>query len=419
MKRPKNPQLLPLLVNEIAEDRTLRPSGIPWAPWIPKCWKVLKAHRIFKQLSLDVRKIDEVVTCFRDGQVTLRSKRRMDGFTLAEKEVGYQGVRAGHLVVHSMDAFAGAIGVSEDEGKCSPEYIVLEHARDGVITEYYGLLLRMMATHGFIVASCPSVRERAPRIRFSGFAEFELPLPSKSEQQAIAQFVNEKTDKINEVIKALEESIQLANEEISALVFPSEENGSKEMRLDSATDIITRHVIQKDNETYTRLGLYNRGRGVFHKDPSEGDDMGESDFCWVEEGDCILSGQFAWEGAVALADKKDEDCVVSHRYHLLRGRANVALTEYIFALLCTKHGNFLLNDNSRGAAGRNRPLNIYSLMKEKFPVPDMETQKAVAHAVHANKKLAAEAAQITALLKEYRSTLIYEAVTGKIDLRAA
>ena len=50
------------------------------------------------------------VTCFRDGMVTLRKNRRLRGFTEAIYEFGYQGIRKGDLVIHAMDAFAGAVG---------------------------------------------------------------------------------------------------------------------------------------------------------------------------------------------------------------------------------------------------------------------------------------------------------------------
>ncbi|MCX9076370.1 MAG: hypothetical protein OIN84_00190, partial [Candidatus Methanoperedens sp.] len=60
-----------------------------------------------------MRPSDETVTCFRDGVVTLRKNRRLEGFTESLKEIGYQGVRKGDLVIHAMDAFAGAVGVSD------------------------------------------------------------------------------------------------------------------------------------------------------------------------------------------------------------------------------------------------------------------------------------------------------------------
>ena len=83
----------------------------------------------------------------------------------------------------------------------------------------------------------------------------------------------------------------------------------------------------------------------------------------------------------------------------------------------TKHGDFLLNENSRGAAGRNRPLNINSLLKEKISVPDVPAQEMVAKAVHRRIRVLSETAKQIGRLQEYRSALISAAVTGQIDVR--
>lgn len=66
--------------------------------------------------------------------------------------------------------------------------------------------------------------------------------------------------------------------------------------------------------------------------------MGDSSFFYVEEGDLILSGQFAWEGAVTMATEKETGCVVSHRYPVIRGKS--IATEYLFALFMTNFGDF-------------------------------------------------------------------------------
>ena len=118
-----------------------------------------------------------------------------------------------------------------------------------------------------------------------------------------------------------------------------------------------------------------------------------------------------------MACKEDDGCVVSHRYPVLRGRSGIATTEYLFGLLSTKHGSFLLNENSRGAAGRNRPLNINSLLKEKVPIPDMQTQENVTQAVYWRNNLFEEISRQVELLLERRTALISAAVTGKIDVR--
>jgi type I restriction enzyme S subunit len=173
---------------------------------------------MFEQSGLAVRDEDEMVTCFRDGQVTLRRNRRIEGFTNAEKELGYQGIRAGQLVLHSMDAFAGAIGVSDSDGKCSPEYIICNPRHNNVDSYYYGYLLRTMAIAGFIQASCPAVRERAPRIRFSDLGEMYLPWPPLNEQQAIVEYIRHRIQQISAVGAAGRRTIALLKERRAALV---------------------------------------------------------------------------------------------------------------------------------------------------------------------------------------------------------
>jgi len=159
-----------------------------------------------------------MVTCFRDGQVTLRKNRREDGFTNAVKELGYQGVRAGQLVLHSMDAFAGAIGVSDSEGKCTPEYIVCDPVKEEVYNPYYGYLLRIMAINGFVQATCTAVRERAPRIHFSDFGNMFFPVPPTEEQRSIVDHIASETAKLDALRVATEKTIGLLKERRTALI---------------------------------------------------------------------------------------------------------------------------------------------------------------------------------------------------------
>jgi type I restriction enzyme S subunit len=76
----------------------LRDSGVPWLGKIPAHWPLVRGKFLWQEQSLPVREDDEMVTCFRDGQVTLRRNRREEGFTNANKELGYQGIRAGSLL---------------------------------------------------------------------------------------------------------------------------------------------------------------------------------------------------------------------------------------------------------------------------------------------------------------------------------
>lgn len=111
-------------------------SEIYFLPKLPTNWKIRKGKYLFNEENRPVRSDDEIVTCFRDGQVTLRKNRRTEGFTNSLKEIGYQGVRKGDLVIHNMDAFAGAIGISDSDGKATPVYACCTPKSEEV-SQYY------------------------------------------------------------------------------------------------------------------------------------------------------------------------------------------------------------------------------------------------------------------------------------------
>ena len=68
-------------------------SGLPWVGDIPSHWAHERAKWLFTKMDRPVREEDEIVTCFRDGMVTLRKNRRLRGFTEATVYSGYQGIR--------------------------------------------------------------------------------------------------------------------------------------------------------------------------------------------------------------------------------------------------------------------------------------------------------------------------------------
>lgn len=257
-----------------------------------------------------------------------------------------------------------------------------------------------------------------PLITASRVKEHFICIPSPVEQKAITNFLDRETANIDELIQKQEKLINLYSEKINTIVLDGLANSkTKYIRLMHASDVISRPISQENDSSYKPLGLYNRGRGIFIKEERDAEDMGDSDFFWIKPGDLIFSGQFAWEGAVAMAQLEHDGCVVSHRYPVIRGKEGVALTEYLLALFHTSHGDFLLNENSRGAAGRNRPLNISLLLKEKIPIIDMQSQLKIRRLIELKKQFLRKALQEIALLKEHRSSLISEAVTGKIDVR--
>lgn len=244
-----------------------------------------------------------------------------------------------------------------------------------------------------------------------------VPVPSQNSQRIIVRFLDHMTKKIDKLISRNERLIKLLEEKRKALVHEAiQKTDTRNLRLKFVADQIFRPVDCKDDQLYTPIGVYNRGRGIFHKEPTQGSKLGDSDFFWVKSGDLVISGQFAWEGAVALATDEDEDCIVSHRYPILRGKSDILDSVYLWAFFTTKTGDFLLNEHSRGAAGRNRPLNTSKLLKEKIPVPPMDAQLRVSEHVSLERQFKRNITDFIELLKEYRQSLITTTVTGQIDV---
>lgn len=196
----------------------MQASGIEWIGEIPAHWQTRRFKYLFSQSQLPVRPDDGVVTSYRDGQVTLRSNRRLSGYTEAILEGGYQGVRKGQLVLNSMDAFEGAIGVSESDGKCTPEYVVCDALSDEYLPEYFAYLLREMALARYIQVICNAVRQRAVRIRFNNLASRFMVVPPIEEQRAIVAHIKAETEKQDAAVALLEQQISKLKEYKATLI---------------------------------------------------------------------------------------------------------------------------------------------------------------------------------------------------------
>lgn len=159
-----------------------------------------------------------IVTAYRDGRVTLRTNRRADGYTMSEAEAGYQGVIPGDIVFHALDGFAGAVGISDSVGQCSPVYHVCRPRYDDD-AEYVALLIRYMGKSGFLSTQAPSTRQRSVDFRNWGtFARVPLHLPSPSHQKAFVTEFKRHSARVDVLIAKAEEHIALAKERRAALI---------------------------------------------------------------------------------------------------------------------------------------------------------------------------------------------------------
>ena len=194
----------------------MKDSGIQWIGNMPAHWDVVRGKYILHYMQKPVREDDGVITCFRDGEVTLRSNRREDGFTMSDKEIGYQGIDVGDLVVHGMDGFAGSIGISDSRGKASPVLNVLDTDQCKRYIMYY---LRSMAYSDVFLALATGIRVRSCDLRWNKLAELSYPIPPLDAQNAIVKHIDSVLSKADAVIADKKAQLATLDEYKKSLIF--------------------------------------------------------------------------------------------------------------------------------------------------------------------------------------------------------
>ena len=197
-------------------DAEMKDSGIEWIGEIPATWNIIRGKYLLKYLQKPVKEDDGAITCFRDGEVTLRSNRREDGFTMSDKEIGYQGIDVGDLVVHGMDGFAGAIGISDSRGKASPVLNVMDTKQNKRYIMYY---LRSMAYSDVFVALATGIRVRSCDLRWNKLADLPYPVPNIEEQIAIVEYIDATLEKTDAVITEKKSQIETLDEYKKSLIY--------------------------------------------------------------------------------------------------------------------------------------------------------------------------------------------------------
>ena len=185
--------------------REMKDSGIEWIKQIPTGWSTTRGKNILQLMKRPPEADDEVITCFRDGEVTLRRNRREEGFTFSDKEIGYQGIKKGDLVIHGMDGFAGAIGISDSDGKGSPVLVVCTTKEN---TRYLMYYLRTLAMQDVFLALATGIRERSCDLRWNKIADLLFPVPELNEQCRIADYLDRKCSQIDAIIARQQEVIE-------------------------------------------------------------------------------------------------------------------------------------------------------------------------------------------------------------------
>lgn len=412
-------------------------NGLPWCKSFPDHWSLRRAKYMYQKENRPAYEDDKVVTCFRDGQVTLRENRRTTGFTESVKETGYQGIRKGDLVIHVMDAFAGAIGVSDSDGKGTPVYSVCTPLGD-YNNYYYAFVLREMAKTGFIQSLYRGIRERSSDFRFEVFAKQYLPIPPREEQDQIVRFLNWKLSTANRLINIKKKEIKnieaLKHSAVSDAVthgltagVPMKYSGVKWLGdiPEHWTTIKLRQILSPVSvKNHPELPLLSvvREQGVIVRDVDDKeanhnfipDDL--SGYKMVKKGQFAMNKMKAWQGSYGISDYTG---IVSPAYFIF----DVAfdnLEYFHYAIRSKVYVNFFAQASDGIRVGQ-WDLQMDKMKEIPFIVPPADEQIAIVEYIkktlpkydEAIEKLTEE----VSVLEEYKAKLIADIVTGKVDVR--
>lgn len=410
-------------------SRAMKDSGIPWMPVIPSSWGVEKGKNILNLQKRPVRDTDEVVTCFRDGEVVLRSERRTDGFTMSDKEIGYQGINKGDIVIHGMDGFAGSMGVSKSTGKGSPVLVVCTPKYDAV-PQYIIYYLRVLAQMNVFVALATGIRERSCDLRWNKIADLQFIMPSTNEQQRIAEFLDRKCGEIDEAIALQEEFIEELKAYKQSVITEAVTRGlNPNVKFkDSGIDWIgkipqgwevcrLKNVVKKRNQkaddtTLQYIGLEHLvGFSEEMVETENVYDKEGSNMCFPD--DVIFGKLRPYLGKVKVIH---EQCCCSAEFLVLQG---ASVPPYVRYLMLSDWFIEIVNSSTYGAKMPRANADFILNMNVCFP-SNIDQQRQISD--HLDTKcteidsLIAIKQQKIEELKDYKKSVIYEYVTGKKEV---
>lgn len=169
------------------------------------------------------------------------------------------------------------------------------------------------------------------------------------------------------------------------------------VRLGDVLRPVARPLDAKPDEMYREIGIRSHGKGVFHKAPVSGLELGDKRVFWMQPGDFVLNIVFAWEGAVAVLSEAEAGMIGSHRFPTFRADEPRLDSRFLLAYLKTHEGRALLGKVSPGGAGRNRTLSKPTFLNQLVPLPPLAQQRRVVAQI---EELSAQIHEATALRQQ-------------------
>ncbi len=135
---------------------------------------------------------------------------------------------------------------------------------------------------------------------------------------------------------------------------------------------------EKPDKPYLALWVRSHFKWLFQKPESDPKDIEMDTLYIVKKNDLVINITFWWEWAVAIADKKDEGGLVSHRFPTYTFDLDNCIPTFFRFIYPNNNFKRVLWIISPWGAWRNRVLSKKDLLKVEFTIPEVTEQQKIA-----------------------------------------
>ena len=182
-------------------------SGIEWIGEIPEHWEVCQTKQIMKNKSIKGFPNEIVLSLYRDFGVIPKDSRDDNHNVTSEDTSNYKLVENGDFVINKMKAWQGSMAVSDFRGIISPAYYICKIFNPKVVRKYIHYLLRDESYKAEYMRLSTGMRIGQWDLNIDDFLQISTILPTLSEQQSIATYLDQKCGEVDELIALQEEMI--------------------------------------------------------------------------------------------------------------------------------------------------------------------------------------------------------------------
>lgn len=410
----------------------------PWIGAVPAHWQLRRAKYVLREI--DQRWTERTGQLLSVSQYTGVTKRRLregsdEPATRSESLEGYKVVAADDLAVNIMLAWNGSLGVAPFAGVVSPAYCVYRF-REGN-PWYFHNLLRSPDYRAEIKRRSRGVVESRLRLYSDDLFRVPLLVPPPAEQAGIVRFLGAVDRKVNRFIRAKRRLIEVLTEQKQAIITHAVTKGLsphaplKPSGIDWLGDV-------PEHWTVSRAGsvaefISTKAHEQFVEDDGEHicvtarfvSTDGRSfrrctqNFSPAQRGDVLMVMSDLPRGralARAYFVNDDKSYAVNQRVCILRPRR---VNPRYLAFAANRHAELLAHDD--GFNQTHLPNAAFKIMRLALP-PLAEQEQIVASLVRRTGAIDATLERTEreiSLIREYRTRLVADVVTGKVDVRAA